>query len=110
MLGSRHRKTWLMTSWLISSGLLSTGGRFVLRLRFYRLRLGHGNRRLGLVNGRCDTTALHPQPKPLGDIFVDRTGVSFLLGNAEPGQHVDDFVGGNLQLPCQLVDANFTHK
>jgi hypothetical protein len=102
--------TGLMTSGLITSVLLWTGSRFVPRRRFHRLRLGNGNRSLGLVNSGSHATALHPQPQPLSDVFVDRTRVSFLLGNAELRQHVDDFVGGNLQLPCQLVDANFNHK
>ena len=95
----------------MTSGLFRTRCRFMPRRRFYRLGLGNGDGRLGLAQGRnAATPALHSQPKLLGNVIIDRTGVGFLLGDAELGQHVDDFVGGNLQLPCQLVDANFTHK
>jgi hypothetical protein len=33
---------------------------------------------------------LHTQAKLLGDIVVNGAGVSFLLGHAKLGQHVDD--------------------
>jgi hypothetical protein len=46
----------------------------------------------------------------LRDGLVHGAGVRFLFGHAEIGKHLEDGVGWNLELPCQLVDADFTHS
>lgn len=43
-------------------------------------------------------------------LFFQRTGVGLFAGYAQTGQQVKNAVRLDLQLPCQLVDANFTHK
>jgi len=45
-----------------------------------------------------------------GDGVVDRAGVRFLLGDAELGQHFEKSMGGNLELPGQLVNSDFAHS
>jgi hypothetical protein len=88
-------------------------GRFVIRDTFdgflfgycdgtFRMRVAHG------IDGRAAT--LHSLADDLRHRLIDGTGMSFFLGDAELGQHVDDLVRGDLQLPGQLIDANFTHK
>jgi len=75
-----------------------------------RLWLGNGDRSVGFTaHGRACST-LHTQAKLLGDVVVNGAGVGFLLGNTELGQHVDNRVRWNFQLPCQLVDADFRHR
>jgi hypothetical protein len=49
-------------------------------------------------------------PDQLRDGLVHGAGVSFLFGHAEIGEHLEDGVRWDLELPCQLVDANFTHR
>jgi hypothetical protein len=91
----RLRAHW----WFISAG------------GFERLRLRDGHGSISVPRSRdSSASTLHSLANDLRHRLIDGTGVSLFLGNAEPRQHVDDFVGGNLQLPCQLVDANFTHK
>ncbi len=43
------------------------------------------------------------------DGFVDRTGVGFLLSDAQLGEHVEDHVRFDLKLAGQLVNTNFHH-
>ena len=50
-----------------------------------------------------------PLPDEFRGAFIDRAGVRLLLRDAKLWQHVEYFVRGNLQLPCQLVNADFTH-
>ena len=75
--------------------------------------------RLGLRNGNGSFSfaahgdahpTLHSLPELLGNIVVDRAGVRLFLGYAKLRQHVDNVVRGDFQLPCELVDSNFTHK
>ena len=40
---------------------------------------------------------------------VNRAGVRLLLSNTELGEHFEDHMRWNLELPRQLVDADFTH-
>jgi hypothetical protein len=60
------------------------------------------------VRFRPTAKQLHPQP--LGDVFINRAGVSFFLGDTELGQHFDDLMRGDFQLPRQLVDSDFRHR
>jgi hypothetical protein len=41
--------------------------------------------------------------------FVNRAGVRLFFGDADLRQHFYDHVRWNLQLPRQLVDADFAH-
>ncbi len=93
MLGRRGRSEMLMPH-----GLLD------------RLPLGDGHGRVGLAAHGSARSTLHTQPQLLGDVFIHGAGVGLLLGHAKLGQHVDDGVRGDLQLPCELIDSNFTHK
>jgi len=43
-------------------------------------------------------------------IFFDGAGVRLLLGHADSGQSVKDFLALDLKFPCQIVDANFAHS
>lgn len=79
---------------------------FVIGLRRFR----HGDSAFHFALGGLGPAVLHSRPKPLGYVLIDRAGVGFLFRDTELGQHFDDGVGGNLQLPCELIDANFTHK
>ena len=73
-------------------------------------RLGHSDGSIGFAAHRSARSTLHPLPDYFGHRLINGAGVSLLLGNAELRQHVDDGVRGDLKLPCQLVDSNFTHK
>ncbi len=84
--------------------------RGLLFIPLHRLRLGHGDRSIGFAAHGSARSALHPLPDYFRHRVVNGTGVGLLLGNAELRQHVDDGVRGDLKLPCQLVDSNFTHK
>ena len=65
------------------------------------LVLGNGGCRAVINRLRGGTSsALNTFPHQFGDGFVDGTGVSFLLGNAKLGQHLEDDMRGNLDLPC----------
>ena len=75
-----------------------------------RLGLGHGDRRIGLAAHRSAGSTLHPLPDYFRHRLIDGARVSLLLANAELGQHVDDGMRGDFELPCELVDSNFTHK
>jgi len=75
-----------------------------------RLPLGDGHGSIGLAAHGSTRTALHPLTDYFGHRLIHGAGVGLLLGHAELGQHVDDGVRGNLQLPCELIDSNFTHK
>jgi hypothetical protein len=73
-----------------------------------RLRYRHGSVYLA---AHCFPRAtVHPLPDDFRYRLINGTGVRFLFGDPELRQHVDDGVGGDLQLPCQLVDSDFTHK
>ncbi len=43
-------------------------------------------------------------------VVVDRAGVRFLLADSQFGQNFEDLVRGNLELPRQLVNADFLHS
>jgi hypothetical protein len=48
--------------------------------------------------------------QPDRHVFIDGAGVGLLFGNAQFGQPVQDLVGLDFELPCQLVDANLLHR
>jgi hypothetical protein len=43
-------------------------------------------------------------------VFIDGAGVRLLFGDAQFGQPVQDLVGLDFELPCQLVDSNLLHR
>jgi hypothetical protein len=86
--------------------LLPRGGIMTL----LRLRLGDSNRGVSFAAHRSARSTLHPLPDYFSHWLINGTGVRLLLAHAQFGQHVDDSVRGDLKLPCQLIDSNFTHK
>ncbi len=77
---------------------------------FDRLPLGDSDGSIGLAAHCSARSTLHPLTDYFRYWFINGTGVGLLLGNAELGQHVNDGVRGDLKLPCELIDSNFTHK
>ncbi len=73
-------------------------------------RLGNGHGSIGFAAHGSARSTLHPLPDYFRHRLINGTGVGLLLGNAELWQHVDDGVRGDLKLPCELIDSNFTHK
>jgi len=65
---------------------------------------------LGFRAHRHASTTLHALPDLLGDVFVNGAGMSFLLGDTELGQHVENCMRWDFELPRQLVDSDFRHK
>ncbi len=78
-------------------------GLFFLGWGFFHCHRGIG------IRGRRFTTREAPA-NLVGYGFVDRTGMRFLLRDAELRQHVYQGMGGDLELPGQLVDADFAHS
>ena len=74
------------------------------------LRLGNGDRGVGFAPHGSASATLHPLPDYFRHRLINRAGVRFLLGDTELGQHVDNGMRGDFQLPCELIDSNFTHK
>jgi hypothetical protein len=72
--------------------------------------LGNGYRGVRFLACRRACSTLQSIPDDLLDAFVNRAGVSLLFGDTELGQHVDDEVRWNFELPCQLVDTDFRHR
>jgi hypothetical protein len=59
---------------------------------------------------RVDRTfSVHALAHQFRNRFVDRAGVRLFFGDADLRQHFYDHVRWNLQLPRQLVDADFAH-
>ena len=126
--GSGHRARFFGWGWngrRMGGRNFSSGGRFLLlvslrrRGGMFRLYGGRlvslGVVRLvlalalgaGLKIGYIESV----QPaQPDGDVFVDRTGMRFLLGDAQLGQTVENFVSLHFQLPRQLIDSNLLHR
>ncbi len=59
---------------------------------------------------RAGFTALDAPANHFRNRLVDRTGVSLLFSDTEFGEHIENLVRWNLELPGQLVNADFTHK
>jgi hypothetical protein len=78
--------------------------------RLVGLGLSHRDGRVGFPAHSGARSTLHPLPDYFRHRLIDGAGMGFLLGDTELGQHVDDGVRGDLQLPCELIDSNFTHK
>ena len=42
-------------------------------------------------------------------VVIERTGVGFLVRNADLGQIVNDYITLHFQFACQFVDSDLTH-
>lgn len=76
---------------------------FLLRLVFD----GDGRSSFGMGGHSTSGQAFSDQ---LRDVVIDRAGVGLFFCDAELRQHVDERMGGDLELPSQLVDSDFTHS
>jgi hypothetical protein len=97
----------------VRSGLFVTPGLFMARgllMPLSGLRLGNSDGAVGFAAHGSARSTLHPLPDDFGYRLINGAGVSLLLGDAELGQHVDDGVRGDLKLPGQLIDSDFTHN
>lgn len=74
------------------------------------LGFGNRNRAAGFVAQRGAASALDSLPDDFRHGLINGAGVGLLLADSELGQHVDNGMGGDLQLPCELIDSNFAHK
>jgi len=70
-----------------------------------RCAVGAGG--LGLPTPGC---AAEDPAEFLGDIFIDRTGVSLLLFNAQLWQFIQQLMSLYFQLPSQDVNPNLIHR
>jgi hypothetical protein len=79
-----------------------------VRLLFNLFRLLHcrGVSTAFRVAGAFSMDAL---PHQFRDRLINRAGMRLLFGDANLWQHFYDHVRWNLQLPRQLVDADFAH-
>jgi len=94
---------------MLRRGLLMPRGRLVMRWLLDRLPLGDGHGSIGFAAHGGARSTLHSLTDYLRNWLIHGAGVGLLLGHAELGQHVDDGVRGDLELPCELIDSNFTH-
>jgi hypothetical protein len=92
---------------MLNRGGLMPRGLFIL---LDGLRLSNGDGGIGFAPHGSASATLHPLPDYLRHRLINRAGVGFLLADAELGQHVDNGMRGDFQLPCELIDSNFTHK
>jgi hypothetical protein len=95
---------------MLPSGLLTPRGWLMPRRLFDRLPFGDSDGSIGLAAHGSASPTLHSLTDYFRYRLINGTGVGLLLGNAELGQHVNDGVRGDLKLPCELIDSNFTHK
>jgi hypothetical protein len=78
-------------------------------LLFGRLLNRHcGAAGFGVRLGRL--ASLDALPNQFRNRSVDGAGVGLFLSDTELGKHLEDGMRWNLELPRQLVYANFTHK
>jgi len=52
----------------------------------------------------------HVVPDQESKIVVDRTGVGLLILNAQLREGIDDRARLDLELPCQFVNSDLTHR
>jgi hypothetical protein len=91
-------------AWLL--GLKRGVGNFLL---FGLLFNRHGGAAgLSVCLGRLPS--LDALPNQFRNRSVDGAGVCLFLSDTELGEHLEDDMRWNLELPRQLVDADFTHK
>ena len=77
-------------------------------LFFHQLRFSHrGGRSIAFRMG--DPLSMNALAHQFRHRLINRTGVRLLFGDADLRQHFYDHVRWNLQLPRQLVDADFAH-
>ena len=82
---------------------------FFRLLGFLRLAQGVG-RCLGFVVGHPFGYGDAEMPAELvRDVLVNRAGVGFLLADTQVREHIEDFVGLDLEFPGQLVDSDLSH-
>jgi hypothetical protein len=62
-----------------------------------------------MKRSRRSVNASHAQAHLNRDLFVQRTGVRLLFGDAQFRQEIEDDVRLDLKLARKLVNANFTH-
>jgi hypothetical protein len=75
----------------------------------YRRRLGgRGGSRLHLFRDRFSTGTEMP-PDFVREVVIERTGVRFLVRNAQFGQVLYNHVALHFQFTCQFVDPNLPH-
>jgi hypothetical protein len=79
-------------------------------LLLHRFRFGNRHGTVGFPARLVASPALQAFLDNQRDGFVNGAGMGFLLRDTERGQHVDNGVRWNFQLPCQLVYANFRHR
>ncbi len=113
LMARRRFVPWFMArlvSRLVSSDRLISC-HFVMPCRVLtRLGLGNGDRGIGFAAHGSARSTLHSVPDYFRHRLINRAGVGFLLGDTELRQHVDDGMRRDFQLPCELIDSNFTHK
>src|SRR4051794_5273865 len=102
--GFRSLGYWALGNW---SAVLFVLERGVASFLFFGFLDGHCGAAFHLYRR---TTALDALPNQFRNGFVDRAGVGLFLGDAQLGEHFEDDMRRNLELPRQLVDADFTHK
>jgi hypothetical protein len=91
-------------------GLLMPCSVVTAHFLFGRLGLGNSDGSISFAAHRRARSTLHPLADYFRHGLINRAGMSLLLGDAELGQHVNDGMRGNLELPGELIDSNFTHK
>ena len=77
---------------------------------FDGLGLSNGDGSVGFAAHRGARSTLHPLANYFRHGLINRAGMGLLLGDAELGQHVNNGMRGDLKLPGELIDSNFTHK
>ncbi len=92
---------------VLRSGLFMTRG---LLMPLRGLRLGNGDGGVGFAAHGSARSTLHSLPDDFSHRLINGAGVGLLFGDAELGQHVDDGMRGDLKLPGQLIDSDFTHN
>jgi hypothetical protein len=80
------------------------------RVLLHLFRFGNCHGTVGFPARRIASPALQAFPDNQRDRFVNGAGMGFLLRDTELGQHVDNGVRWDFELPCQLVDADFRHR
>ena len=95
-------------SWLRSPAVPARAPQQVRLLLFNLLRLFHCRGRPTAFR-LSYAFSVDAFPYQLRNRLIDRTGVRLLFGDADLRQHFYDHVRWNLQLPRQLVDADFAH-
>jgi hypothetical protein len=81
----------------------------MLWMFFHRFRFRHRGGRLIALRRTRVAISVDALPHQFRHWLINRTRVRLLFGDADLRQHFYDHVRWNLQLPRQLVDADFAH-